>query len=252
MRHFKNTPNYQNTDDVLNPSLFEEAYNSIKNWVGYTPSPLRRLKGLATELGVDQIYYKDESERFGLKSFKALGGAYAVVRVLKEHFGTKLCDNSISDQDILSGKYSDQLKSFTVATATDGNHGRSVAWGAQQCGIECIIYMHRGVSKSRAIAVELLGAKVVWVDGNYDDSLLQVKRDAIENEWHIISDTSYDGYTYVPKFVMAGYTVMSYEIADQLGDEAVLFRQDLFSLVLGYEGIFLKNFADLFCRKGCI
>ncbi len=221
MRHFKNSPNYQNADNFLSPRLFEDAYESIKNWSGYEPSPLRRLDRLAAELGVDKIYYKDESERFGLKSFKALGGAYAVVRVLKEHLSVLLSDHTVNDLDILAGKYADKLKNFIVVTATDGNHGRSVAWGAQQCGIKCMIYMHKGVSESRAIAVELLGAKVIWVDGNYDDSLLKVKRDAIENEWHIISDTSYDGYTYVPKFVMAGYSVMTHEIVSQLGDEPI-------------------------------
>ena len=221
MQHFKNNPNYQNTDNVISPSLFFQAYESIKNWSDYQPSPLHKLKGLATELGLKQIYYKDESERFGLKSFKALGGSYAVIHILREHLRVLLSDKSIGDDDIRSGKYADQLKHFTVVTATDGNHGRSVAWGAQQCGINCMIYMHKGVSLSRAIAVELLGAKVVWVDGNYDDSLFQVKRDAIENEWHIISDTSYDGYTYVPKFVMAGYTVMTTEIANQLDDEQI-------------------------------
>ncbi|MCP5380805.1 MAG: diaminopropionate ammonia-lyase [Kordiimonadaceae bacterium] len=221
MRHFKNSPNYQNTDTVLNPKLFDDAYQSIKNWPDYVPSPLRHLNGLANELKVGSIYYKDESQRFGLKSFKALGGAYAVVRVLKEHLAMVLKENNILEADILSGKFSDLLKNFTVATATDGNHGRSVAWGAQKCGINCVIYMHKGVSESRAIAVELLGAKVVWVDGNYDDSLLKVKRDAIENQWHIISDTSYDGYTYVPKFVMAGYTVMTWEIIEQLKNDPI-------------------------------
>ena len=221
MRHFKNNPDYRKTDKILNPTLFEEAYHSIKNWTGYEPSPLQQLDGLAGEFGVKTIYYKDESQRFGLKSFKALGGTYAVVRVLKEHLAIVFPDKNIIEADILGGKYAEQLKNFTVATATDGNHGRSVAWGAQKCGIKCIIYMHKAVSKSRAIAVELLGAKVVWVDGNYDDSLLKVRRDAIENQWHIISDTSYDGYTYVPKFVMAGYTVMTREIAEQLKDNPI-------------------------------
>ncbi|MBT6035042.1 MAG: diaminopropionate ammonia-lyase [Kordiimonadaceae bacterium] len=220
-QHFKNNPNYSDTNNVLNVQLFDDAYNSIKNWQEYTPTPLHQLPALAAELGLGEIYYKDEAHRFGLKSFKALGGAYAVVHVLKEHLSVLLSDNTITDQDILSGKYSEHLKDFTVATATDGNHGRSVAWGAKQCGINCMIYMHKGVSKSRAIAVELLGAKVEWVDGNYDDSLLKTKRDAIENEWHIISDTSYDGYTYVPKYVMAGYTVMTREMENQLPNSKI-------------------------------
>lgn len=218
MQHFKNNPSYQNTDTILSPKLFDDAYASIKNWAGYKPSPLHHLDDLAKDFGVDQIYFKDESERFGLKSFKALGGAYAVVQVLKEHLSTLLSDHTITDQEILSGKFAEPLKDFTVVTATDGNHGRSVAWGAQQCGINCRIYMHKGVSKSRGVSVERLGAKVIWVDGNYDDSLQEVKQDALKNDWHIISDTSYDGYTYVPKFVMAGYSVMTHEIAKQLSN----------------------------------
>ncbi len=221
MKHFKNNPTYANTDNVISPSMFDQAYDRISTWNGYTPSPLVRLSGLARELGVGEIYYKDESERFGLKSFKALGGAYAVIHVLAEHLRVKIEDTTITGADVWSGKYAAHLNGFTVATATDGNHGRSVAWGAQQCGINCKIYMHKGVSESRAIAVELLGAEVTWVDGNYDDSLIKVKRDAIENEWHIISDTSYEGYTYVPKYVMAGYTVMTKEIMDQLEDDQI-------------------------------
>ncbi len=221
MKHFKNNPTYANTDHILSPIMFDEAYARISTWTGYTPTPLVNLDGLAAELGVGEIYYKDESKRFGLKSFKALGGAYAVVHVLAEHLRVKLEDTTITGADVWSGKYAEHLNGFTVATATDGNHGRSVAWGAQQCGINCKIYMHKGVSQSRAIAVELLGAEVTWVDGNYDDSLIKVKRDAIENEWHIISDTSYEGYTYVPKFVMAGYTVMTKEIMSQLKDDQI-------------------------------
>jgi len=219
MQHFRNNAHYQETDNILDSALFDEAYEHIKEWDGYVPSPLHDLKGLAAEMDVGQIFYKDESTRFGLKSFKSLGGAYAVVHVLQEHLSTKYPGVEITDQDLKDGKYANDLKNFIVATATDGNHGRSVAWGAHECGIKCKIYMHSGVSQSRGVAVELLGAEVTWVDGNYDDSLLQVKRDAIENEWHIISDTSYDGYTYVPKYVMAGYTVMTKEISEQLKEE---------------------------------
>ena len=221
MLHFKNNPSHQETNSIISPKLFDVAYSCIKTWNGYSPSPLHYLNGLAESLGVKQIYYKDESERFGLKSFKALGGAYAVACVLRSYLKKILPNVDIQNKDILSGKYSDLLKEFTVATATDGNHGRSVAWGAQQCGINCFIYMHKAVSKNRAIAVEKFGAKVVWVDGNYDDSVDLIKQDAIKNNWQIISDTSYVGYTYIPKFVMAGYTVMTQEIFKQLDNELI-------------------------------
>ncbi len=219
MDHYNNKPKYAKTDHVLNPSKFDQAYECIKNWPDYEPTPLISLDGLANDMGVGNILYKDESHRFGLKSFKALGGAYAVIHVVREHLKQLLSDTTITDEDIKSGKFRQHLKNFTVVTATDGNHGRSVAWGAHQCGTNCIIYMHKAVSQSRAIAVELLGATVVWVDGNYDDSLTQVKADAIKNEWHIISDTSYEGYMFVPKFVMAGYSVMTSEIENQIKEQ---------------------------------
>jgi len=245
MKHFKTNPTYKNTDGVISSVLFDQAYESISKWPNYAPSPLVTLPGLAEELGVGEIHYKDESERFGLKSFKALGGSYAVIHVLTEHLRVTLEDKSITGSDIKAGKYHDLLKDFTVATATDGNHGRSVAWGAQQCGINCKIYMHKGVSKSRGIAVELLGAEVIWVDGNYDDSLIQVKRDAIENEWHIISDTSYEGYTYVPKYVMAGYTVMTNEIINQLNDGQIPTHIIIQGGVGGLAGAVCAHFANL-------
>ncbi len=221
MLHFKNNSIHQETDCVISQKLFDIAYSCIKTWDAYCPTPLHHLNGLAESLGVKQIYYKDESKRFGLKSFKALGGAYAVACVLRLHLNKILPNDDIQNKDILAGKYSEILKEFTVATATDGNHGRSVAWGAQQCGIKCYIYMHKAVSKNRAISVEKFGAKVVWVDGNYDDSLVMVKRDATRNKWQIISDTSYAGYTDVPKYVMAGYTVMTHEIFKQLNNGVV-------------------------------
>ncbi|MDG1996807.1 MAG: diaminopropionate ammonia-lyase [Emcibacteraceae bacterium] len=221
MQHFNNKPTFSDTNAVIKSELFDEAYAHIKEWPNYQPSTLRFLPALADELELKQIYYKDESERFGLKSFKSLGGAYAVVHVLKEHLSAKNPGVDITDADLKSGKYAKELESFIVATATDGNHGRSVAWGAQQCGIQCKIYMHSGVSQSRGAAVELLGAEVIWCDGNYDDSLVQVKGDALANNWHIISDTSYEGYTYVPKYVMAGYTVMTKEITTQLVGEEI-------------------------------
>jgi diaminopropionate ammonia-lyase len=212
INHYYNAPSYENIDKIIRPELFEEAYDEIKRWPDYTPTPLHNLSNLAAELSIGQLLYKDESHRFGLKSFKALGGAYAVVKILKEHLCVRYPRETITDDDLKSGKYAIELENITVVTATDGNHGRSVAWGAQMCGIKCKIYIHQNVSKARARAVEDLGAEVVWVKGNYDDSLHLVKRHTIENQWHIISDTSYEGYMYIPKYVMAGYSVMTAEI----------------------------------------
>jgi len=184
-------------DDVLGASVCETARTAISNWSGYRLSPLHMLDGLAAELGIANLYYKDEGKRFCLGSFKALGGAYAVRR-------------------LLAREVPDAASDITVVTATDGNHGRSVAWGAKQCGCPCFIYMHAGVSKGRVAAVESFGATVVRVDGNYDDSVRAATKDAAANGWFVVSDTSWGGYSETPRHVMAGYTVMTAEIAQQL------------------------------------
>lgn len=205
---------------ILSTEAGAAAQHTIRSWPGYAETPLKPLTELADTLGLGGLYYKDEGPRFGLGSFKALGGAYAVLRVLAAVLEEKT-GRQPSDSELLSGSLADQLAGLTVATATDGNHGRSVAWGARMLGVSCKIYMHAGVSQGRADAVAALGAEVVWVDGNYDESVHRAGADADANGWFLISDTSYDGYMDIPRHVMAGYTVMAAEAAAQLpGGEA--------------------------------
>ena len=200
--------------EILGESACMRARRVIESWPGYRATPLRRLSGLASRLGLAEVLYKDEGSRFGLGSFKALGGAYAVLRLLSEELAP------LSDYDIASGAAAEAARDITVVTATDGNHGRPVAWGARQFGCACKIYMHAGVSPGRAKAVEDLGAEVVWVAGNYDESVRQAAADAADQGWFIVSDTSYAGYMDLPRHVMAGYTVMTGEILDQRTGEA--------------------------------
>jgi diaminopropionate ammonia-lyase len=184
--------------EVMAAELFETAVAEIGSWPGYAPTPLLSLPALADAAGLGSILYKDEGPRFGLKSFKALGGAYAVQVLVRQHGG----DGS----------------ALTVCCATDGNHGRSVAWGAKRFGCRCVIYLHAEVSPGREAAIAAYGAEIVRVAGNYDDSVRAAAADAADNGWHVISDTSYDGYTEVPLQVMAGYGVIAVEIAAELGD----------------------------------
>lgn len=204
-------------DDILNRADCATAQHVIEGWNGYRPTPLHTLNGLADDLGLAALYYKDEGSRFGLGSFKALGGAYAVLRLLAREI-PKLTGQPASDADISAGKYAEFIKGLTVITATDGNHGRSVAWGARQFGCPCKIYMHAGVSKARRKAVADLGAEVVGIDGSYDESVHAAAADAAANGWFIVSDTSYEGYMDLPRHVMAGYTVMTSEIMEQFPD----------------------------------
>ncbi|MFZ9801327.1 MAG: diaminopropionate ammonia-lyase, partial [Burkholderiaceae bacterium] len=195
----------------INPEGFEVAAQTIQAWPAYTPSPLHRLSGQARRLGLREVFYKDESARFGLGSFKALGGAYAVYTLLREKL--QLSDGSLLWTDQETRK---SAKTITVCCATDGNHGRSVAWGAELFGASCVIFVHETVSQTRCEAIAAFGAKVSRVKGNYDDSVREAQRQAEANRWHVVSDTSYEGYTDIPCKVMHGYGLMAQEICDQL------------------------------------
>ena len=203
---------------VLSLKKAEHAFETITSWPNYQASDLHLLESMAKEANIAQIYYKDESTRFGLKSFKALGGAYAVTRFLQEHLSL-LNGKEPSMSDLLSGHYKEQLKDVVVSCATDGNHGRSVAWGAQMFGCQCIIYIHRDVSVGRQSAMEAYAAKVIRITGNDDASVRQAAVDAKKYDRAIISDTSYEGYTKVPANVALGYTVMLSETVTQLNGQ---------------------------------
>lgn len=194
---------------------FNAAEAEIATWTGYQPSPLYDLSGLANELNIQAIHYKHEGPRFGLGSFKALGGAYAVLRLLQREL-SKSQGRDVTVAEIRNGDFARQISALTVISATDGNHGRSVAWGAQQFGAKCRIYIHAEVSAFRAEAMQALGADVIRVDGDYDATVEQTRVDADKHGWMIVSDTSWPGYSQAPLDVMAGYGVMAREIIDQL------------------------------------
>jgi len=189
-----------NKDKILNcltKDNIDEAYLNISKWENYIPTPLVELNKLSEKLNLNKIFYKDESKRFNLKSFKALGGAYAVERV------------------------SNGNNKIVVATATAGNHGRSVAWGAKRLGLECKIFISENVTEARAKAMSDLGAEVIKVKGNYENSLMECIKQSTKNNWQIVQDVAWKDYIKVPKYTMAGYTVMMKEIVDQIGKEKI-------------------------------
>lgn len=202
VNHTNNTArvNGSNGHNLFRQEDLTESLDTISQWPGYRPTPLVTLSAIAAEIGLAEIYYKDESERFGLGSFKALGGAYAVERLL----------TGIPEPN----------SEITVASATDGNHGLSVAWGAKRLGCRCVIYIHAEVSAGRERAIGAYGADVIRIDGNYDASVRLCAQSAKRNGWHVVSDTTFDdNYREVPTTVMAGYTVMMSEIVDQLASD---------------------------------
>ena len=173
------------------------AYSTICQWPAYQVTPLISMTDIAAAAGVDKIYYKNESSRFGLGSFKALGGSYAIECLSQDSPGGDL----------------------VVCTATDGNHGRAVAWGASLFGAECHVFIHANVSEARVQAIASLGAVMHRVEGNYDDSIAACNEQAALHGWQIVSDTSWEGYRDIPKMIMAGYSVMTFEMMDQLDGE---------------------------------
>ncbi len=194
------------------------AADDISGWPGYAPTPLCDLGALASDMGVARIWYKDESQRFHLKSFKALGGAYAVACLLRREIEREYGETASID-DLLSGKYSELAANTVISCATDGNHGRSVAWGCQMFGCPCVIYIHRDVSPGRQQAMESFGAQVIRIDGNYDESVRMADEDAQTEGRIIVSDTSYPGYQDIPRDVALGYTVMLAESVEQMKGE---------------------------------
>jgi diaminopropionate ammonia-lyase len=194
----------------------EAAYEEIASWPNYAPTPLVNLSGLARAFGIGSILYKDEGNRFGLGSFKALGGAYAVFRLLQTTV-SKQIGTAPSSAELRSGKFRDLTEAVTVATATDGNHGRSVAWGSRLFHCQSVVYVPRACSRSRERAISDYGARVVRCDGGYDETVRQSICEAEQHDWFVVSDTSWDGYEDAPAVTMQGYTVMTREIFDQVG-----------------------------------
>ena len=182
---------------ILSSEDIDEAYKTISNWNNYSPTPLISLNKLNEKLKLNKIFYKDESKRFHLKSFKALGGAYAVEKIIKGNDKT------------------------VISTATAGNHGRSVAWGSQKNGLKCKIFISEFVSESRAEAMRNFGADVIRVKGNYEDSLNECIKQSNQNNWQIVQDVAWEDYKLVPKLTMAGYSIMMKEISEQIKNEKI-------------------------------
>ena len=204
--------------EFLNPEQAKQAFDTVSAWPGYAPTPLHKLDGLAAAVGVGEVWYKDESHRFGLDSFKALGGAYAVAQVLARKLREQHHDPRITLTDLRSANFAEDISKVTVSCATDGNHGRAVAWGAKTYGCSANIFVHANVTKDRIAAMERFGANVVQIEGNYDESVRYAAEQASANSWIVVSDTAYEGYTTIPGDVMHGYTVMVAELLEQLAD----------------------------------
>jgi len=200
-------------------TLCVKAASEVERFLTYrdnhAETPLHDLDSLAAELGVAAIHMKDESQRLGLGSFKALGGSYAVIRLVLEEASRRL-GRALDIAELHAPEVRAIAQEMTFACATDGNHGRSVAQGAQLVGARAVIFAHAGVSDERVAAIARFGAQMIRVEGTYDDSIAEASRVAADKGWTIVSDTSWPGYERIPGLVMQGYTAMVREALRQM------------------------------------
>ena len=216
--HFVHLPHTKAYGDVSTTAFGLEQAQRVRHFhqsfPEYSVTPLVKLEVLAEELGVQSIYVKDESYRFGLNAFKVLGGSYAIAREIGRLLGLK--EEELTLDRLLASDVKERLGTLNFVTATDGNHGRGVAWTAQRLGHRAVVFMPKGTAAERLENIRRLGAEASITNVNYDDTVRLARAYAAEHKGIIVQDTSWEGYDEVPLHIMQGYTTMGSEIVEQL------------------------------------
>jgi diaminopropionate ammonia-lyase len=200
--------------NIINADVAKEVKSFHESFPMYIETPLRDMKNLAKELGIGAIYVKDESYRFGLNAFKVLGGSYSIGKYL-----AKRLNRSISDlpyEELISEKVKKELGDIVFVTATDGNHGRGVAWTAKELKQKSVVYMPKGSAKERLDNILAEGADASIMDMNYDEAVRLANKMAEEKGWVMVQDTAWEGYEDIPTWIIQGYSTMGYEAYEQL------------------------------------
>ena len=182
----------------------------------YEPTPLADLKCLSAGLGLGRIAVKDESKRFGLNAFKGLGTSYSVARYLAQYLD--LPESEMTYENLQKPENRERLRGVTLVTATDGNHGRGIAWAAKLFGLFAHVFMPKGGSPERLANIRGLGAEAAFTNYNYDDAVRYAAQMAKEKGWVLIQDTAFEGYTEIPLWIMQGYTTLAHEAVEQFGE----------------------------------
>lgn len=201
-------------DEFFSAENAEKAKKFHEGIPEYEKTPLACLSNLAEHLGVKGVYVKDESYRFGLNAFKGLGGSYAV----SKHIAGLLGKDEISFEEIASPEVKEKIKDLTFVTATDGNHGRGIAWTANKLGVKSVVYMPKVSTVERLENIRALGADASITEYNYDDTVRFAQKQAEKNGWVFIQDTAWEGYEEIPANIMLGYTTLALESFEELGD----------------------------------
>ena len=212
---------------------------------GYQRTPLHTLPALGGHLNLQALWLKDESQRFGLNAFKGLGASYAVARLLAKRL--ELDQEDLSFGQLTTPAARAELKEIVFASATAGNHGRGLAWMAQQLGCRCVIYLPAGATPSRVANLENHDAEVTVTDVDYDDSVRLISEQANDNGWLLVQDTAWEGYEEIPRAIMQGYLTMISEAFDQLQGQVpthVLIQLGVGSFAAALQGYLVERFGD--------
>lgn len=209
--HKKNAPR---TAELFARRNAQDVISFHRSFPGYEPTPLVSLPALASELGIRSLNVKDESFRFGLNAFKVLGGSWCLARCIAEKLGWD--PSELTFQRLTAPETLRKIDGTTFITATDGNHGRGIAWTAAKLKQRCVVYMPHGSAAERTENIRKTGAEVTVTDVNYDASVAMARDDAAKNGWTLVQDTSWPGYEKIPSWIMQGYSTLIYETAEQL------------------------------------
>ena len=209
----------------------------------YAPTPLADLRRLAAALGLGRIAVKDESGRFGLNSFKGLGASWAVACYLAQRLG--LSESEMTYENLTKPEHRDQLREVILVTATDGNHGRGIAWTAKLFGLFAHVFMPKGSSTERLANIRGLGAEASFTTYNYDDTVRHAANLAKERGWVLVQDTAFDGYTEIPRWIMQGYTTLAHEAVEQYDEVPthILLQAGVGSLPGAIAGYFAAHYG---------
>lgn len=236
----------------LSEEEMEKAIKFHQSFPMYEPTPLVELKDLAKKIGVKDIYLKDESYRFGLNAFKVMGGSYAMAKYMAEELDMKVED--LPYEKLISPEIKEKLGDVCFVTATDGNHGRGVAWTAQQLQQKSRVFMPMGSSQIRFDAIKAHGSEVTIEDANYDECV-RMADEYVKNydgKAVVVQDTAWEGYEKIPAWIMQGYGTLALETMQQLEKAGVEMPSHVFiqAGVGSFAGAVQGFFAAKFGEKG--
>ncbi len=244
----RNQSSSKTSIDFMSQIISQKVRRFHQTFPNYHSTPLHTLHSLAKRINVDKIWVKDESYRFGLNAFKVLGGSYAIGHYLSNKIGVDI--NEFSFELLRSQEYTEKIGNITFVTATDGNHGRGVAWSAKKLGQKSVVFMPKGTSKFRVNNIKKENAEVVVTTEYYDDTVKMAADYAKENNGVLIQDTAWEGYTEIPTWIMQGYSTLIEESMEQLEKQKesppthVLLQAGVGSFAAAIQGYLTAKFGN--------